>query len=245
MSRQLGLFGEMKLVVGGLADNEGLNKLETLAMEAFARKLVLREHKTRLPIAIAMMGLTGSGKSTVAPEIAERIGAVLIDYDNISLELRSRGASYEGADEIALAVASALLSGDHSVVLDSDFASPHRRGNLRKGIREAGFRLDFVRTYADVGTIIARLMRAGYHEASGGADVIPIRHQEGVGSKNAVVKIEEMWRRTGAHYQRVDGAEGRWVIKNPPCQLLADIDTTRFNVLRREVKNFTDRLLEP
>ena len=57
------------------------------------------------------------------------------------------------------------------------------------------------------------------------------------------MKIREMWRRMPQHYRWENKAGGRWVIKNPPCAVLADIDTTVSSQWKREVEKCAKQLL--
>ncbi len=62
-------------------------------------------------------------------------------------------------------------------------------------------------------------------------------------SKGAVVKVREMWRRTPNHYRWVNKGGGQWLIKNPPCKVLADIDTTDEYQWKFEVEKLSQKLL--
>ena len=55
-------------------------------------------------------------------------------------------------------------------------------------------------------------------------------------NKGAVVKLREMWRRTPLHYHWVNKGGGQWVIKNPPCAVIADIDTTEPDLWKQKVE---------
>src|SRR5882724_11187243 len=76
---------------------EKLTKKEGRAGEVFFSKLDFRKNKTQKPVVIALIGLVGSGKSSVARELAEKIGATVISGDDIRIELRAQGERYDKA----------------------------------------------------------------------------------------------------------------------------------------------------
>jgi len=45
---------------------------------------------TQTPVIVAIIGLVGSGKSSVAQELAKHIGATVIEGDDIRIELRKQ-----------------------------------------------------------------------------------------------------------------------------------------------------------
>jgi len=51
---------------------------ELRAQEAFERGLRIVPRCTSTPVIIAMIGLVGSGKSVIAQQLAERVGATII-----------------------------------------------------------------------------------------------------------------------------------------------------------------------
>ncbi len=63
-------------------------------------KLDIKKRKTEKPVVVAIIGLVGSGKSSMAQEIAKHIGATIIDGDDIRIELRKQSERYERARAI-------------------------------------------------------------------------------------------------------------------------------------------------
>ena len=66
---------------------ETLTKKERSAENSFQAKLGIRKRKTKKPLIVAMIGLVGSGKSSVARELARHIGATVVEGDAIRVEL--------------------------------------------------------------------------------------------------------------------------------------------------------------
>lgn len=223
---------------------ETLTKKERIAQDAFMAKLDIKKRKTKNPVIVAIIGLVGSGKSSVAQELAKHIGATVIEGDDIRIELRKQNERYERARAIAENAAVEVVRQGGNVILDSDFVDEKKRASLREKARKAGIRVAFICTYADFDVMVGRVLTATYHnrvdDFFGGAES---KWQGREQSKGAVVKVREMWRRTPQHYRWENKGGGQWVIKNPPCAVLADIDTTDPNDWKREVEKCARKLL--
>lgn len=205
---------------------------------------MVHKRKTLKPVIVAMIGLVGSGKSSVARELARHIGATVIEGDSIRIKLRKLGRNYKLVRAIAENAAIEVVKRGGNVILDSDFVDAKKRASLLAKTRKAGVRVVFVCTYADFDVMVGRAIIANYRDRVdnffGGASS---KWKEDEQSKGAAVKIREMWRRTPQHYRWVNQGGGKWVIKNPPCAVLADIDTTEPKKWKREVKKCAEKLL--
>ncbi|MFH1178584.1 MAG: ATP-binding protein [bacterium] len=224
--------------------HETLTDQEEAAKKAFMAKLEKQARKTKDKVIIAMIGLIGSGKSTVAKELAKHIGATVVEGDTIRVELRKQGARYERARAIAEEVALRLVEESNNAILDSDFIDAKKRASLREKARKAGVRVIFLCTYADIDVMIGRIITANYHghvdDFFGGASTKWGGSEQ---SRGAVVKLREMYRRLPQHYRWQNKGGGKWVIKKPPCAVLADIDTTSLEEWKREVKKVAKQLI--
>lgn len=223
---------------------ETLTKKERAAQDAFMAKLNIKKRKTEEPVIVAIIGLVGSGQSSVARELAKHIGATVIEGDAIRIELRKQGERYEKAHAIAENVTLEIVKRGGNVILDSDFVDEKKRASLREKVRKAHERLVFVRTRCDLDVMVGRARAATYRDRVddffGGASS---KWKGAEQSKGAVVKIREMLRRTPHHYRWENKGGGRWIIKKPPCAVLADIDTTDPDEWKREVERCAKRLL--
>ncbi|MBI4155704.1 MAG: AAA family ATPase [Candidatus Zambryskibacteria bacterium] len=223
---------------------EKLTMKEERAKNAFVSKLKSVTSKTKKPVIVAIIGLVGSGKSSVATELSKLIGATIISGDEIRIELRKQGERYERARAIAENVVIELVKKGQNIILDSDFVDGKKRASIREKARKAGVRLVFVCTYADLDVQVGRIITANYRDTAddffGGASS---KWQGNGQSKGAVVKLREMWRRAPLHYRWVNKTGGQWVIKNPPCTVLADIDTTNEQAWKREVAECAKKLI--
>lgn len=223
---------------------ETLTKKERAAQDAFMTNLKVEKRNTACPVVVATIGLVGSGKSSVARELARHINATVVKGDDIRIELRKQGERYERARAIAEDAALEVVKRGGNAILDSDFIDAKKRASLRAKARNAGIRLVFICTYCDLDVMEGRIITATYHnrvdDFFGGASS---KWNGSEQSKGAVIKLREMRRRIPLHYRWVNRGGGLWVIKKPPCTVLADIDTTDSDSWKIEVVKCAKKLL--
>lgn len=221
-----------------------LTKKERAAQDAFMAGLDVKKRKTEKPVIVAVIGLVGSGKSSVAQELAKHIGATVIEGDNIRIELRRQGERYEKTRAIAENAAIEVVKQGGNVILDSDFVDQKKRAIVRDKARKACVRLVFVRTHCDIDVMVGRALTATYHDHVsdffGGASSKWTGSEK---SKGAVVKVREMWRRTPYHYRWVNEVGGKWILKKFPFAVLAEIDTTDADSWQQKVEKCAKKLL--
>lgn len=226
-----------------LHKREKLTTSERKAKEAFLKNLQIVDRKTPSGIIIAMIGLVGSGKSTVAKALAEKIGGTVIEGDAIRVKMKEHGASYERARAIAEDVALEVLRQGGNAILDSDFIDVKKRASLREKARKAGVKLFFICTYAqELDLMLERMISDRYD----GEEFFSKASTPVVGSKQTkatVVKLREMVRRMPLHYRWSTKGGGEWAIKNPPCKVLADIDTTSNVSWEHEIESLAKQLM--
>ncbi len=129
---------------------ENLTSKEERAQTVFLSQLDVKARKTKRTTIVAMIGLVGSGKSSVAEELARHIGATIIEGDAIRIQLRRQNVHYEQARAIAENIALDVVRMGGNVILDSDFVDIKKRASLREKARKADVRLLFVRTICDI-----------------------------------------------------------------------------------------------
>ena len=223
---------------------EKLTSKELDAQKSFMEKLDISERKTKKPIVVAFIGLIGSGKSSVARELANQIGATVIEGDDIRIELRKQKERYERARAIAEDVALEVIKKGGNIILDSDFVDEKKRASLREKARKAGVRIVFIRTHCDLDVVVGRVLSAPYSDTVddffGGASS---KWEGSAQSKGAAVKVREMWRRTPHHYRWVNQVGGKWVLKKFQFAILAEIDTTDESRWKLEVEKLAKQLI--
>lgn len=174
---------------------ETLTEKERAAQDAFMSKLDVVKGKTEKPVVVAFIGLVGSGKSSLAQELAKQIGATVIEGDDIRVELRKQKERFEKARATAENVAVEVMKQGGNVILDSDFVDANKRASIREKARKVGANFVFVRIHCDIDVMVGRALTAPYSadDFFGGASS---KWDGSPESKGAVVKVREMWRRT-------------------------------------------------
>ncbi|MEK7176933.1 MAG: ATP-binding protein [Patescibacteria group bacterium] len=223
MSKQLELLDLGLSISLVLREAKPLSESEVSVMLAFMKEsLDIKESKTKRLFVIAMIGLAGSGKSSVAQALSEEIGATIVSYDKIRWELRKQNVGDKALGAIARGVTRWLTQQGSNVILDADFIEAEARRDLRDKIRQKDASVVFVRTYADLDVIITRL------------------------KQKPDAKISEMANMLFKHY-RVVGTKGRKrLVPRELSRILlltSDIDTTKSEDWQRKVKVFAQELL--
>lgn len=220
-----------------------LNTKECIAQEAFMRKIYsVRSYtildKIKKPLVVAMIGVVGSGKSSVSREFAKYLKTTIIENDAIRIELRKLGEGYERVWAIAenAAVEIAKLGG--SVVLDSDFVDEKKRASLREKVRKTGARLVFVRTHCDFDVMSERIRTNDPGEFFNDAKSLSKASDNGKD-----VKMRELLRRIPLHYRWLNQGVGKWVLKKFPFAIFAEIDTTDTATWKEEVEKYAKKLI--
>ena len=217
---------------------EKLNEKEIVAQRQYLLSLKnFSERKTKKPLIIGLVGLVGSGKSTVAEEMALMVGATVVSGDQIRIFLRKEGERYERARKIAENVAEGVIINGGNVIIDSDFIYQKKRVSLKEKAKKVGAKVIFIRTYSEIDVMIGRIFEADYKNTPddffGGASSV----WQGK-NKGAVVKEREMICRMLSHYVAINVGNGRYKfeLKKLPFKVFAEIDTTSENKWKQEVK---------
>lgn len=231
----LGIIGVMVSAKRILTANE----LEI--QESFWRKLDTGKtftRKTKKPLIVAIVGLVGSGKSTVSRELAKHINATVVENDAIRIELRKNDESYDRVWAIAENIAAEVVRLGGNVVLDSDFVDAKKRASLREKARSVGAVVVFVRTYCDFDVASKRI-----RENDPGEFFNDALSKSDAPDKGKDVKMRELLRRAPLHYRWVDQSIGKWVLKKLPFATFAEIDTSDYLVWKMDTKDCAIKLL--
>lgn len=225
--------------------NKKLSPKAQQAQDAYLSAINVGERKTKKSVVVGLLGLVGSGKSTVSQELAPLIGATIVEGDAIRVQLRKVGEPYKYVRQIAENIALEILKRGGNVILDADQIDDKKRASTREKAKKAGARLFFIRTFTDPHVMLGRMLVAEYRRSPddffGGAKT---KWEEGTAQQQgAVIKFGEAWRRTPHHYHWVDEGGGRWELKKLPFALLADINTTDPVKWKNEVRKVAQKLL--
>ena len=179
------------------------------------------------PILIGMVGLVGSGKSTVAKEIAKHLKAKVVYQDGIRLAFRRRRGSYRTAevDRRTDALLGQALGKGKNAMDDGDAVSTRNQKRLARLAKRYGARLVFVRVVCTPDIVFGRIVstpRADpyFEEAHSLFQGTPR-------AKATAVKLRELWRRTPLHYTwSIPRESSRWTLRRLPHRFAAVIDTS-------------------
>ncbi len=188
----------------------------------YLASLKISRRKSRNPVIVAMVGLIGSGKSSVTRALAPLIGATVIEADKVRVALRKKQQGYESVRSIVERAALLAVKRGGNVIIDSDFVDIHKRQTLQKKARQIKTKVIYLRTYADRDVVIGRIVNAKYtaEDLFGGASTAWKGENKGT-----TVALREIWRRTPWHYRWSEGGGGRFLLKKLRIPFLAEIDT--------------------
>lgn len=192
-----------------------LSEREKKVQKLFREELgSIPKRNTSELVVVAMIGLPGSGKSSVASFLAEYLGATIIEGDKIRVYLRKEGESYSNVRKIAENITQEILEKGGNVILDSDHANFRKRLALNFGLKELDVTLVFVRAFMNLDVMLGRIITDEYHNTPddffGGASTDWDGDEQ---SQGAVVKLREMIRRTPPHYRWKNRGGGIWLLK--------------------------------
>lgn len=215
--------------------NTGLTPGELRAKQSFLSGLDIKKRNTSQPIIIAMVGLIGSGKSSVAREVAKHILGTVIEGNQIRVCLRKEGEGYENVELITQTVVTKVIESGGNVIIDSDNIGEDKRLIWQAIADEKKAKLFFIRTTCDLDVMIGRIISADYRAEdffSGASS----SWQGSKQSRGAVVKMREMHRRTPNHYQWEEKGGGTWVLKLLSFPIFVVVDTTDEETWKKQVR---------
>lgn len=198
---------------------EKLTPGEQAAMKKTLESLNITLRKTTKPVIVALVGLVGSGKSSVARKLAQFIGAAVVEGDTIRVFLRKERETYNKARKIAEDAGVAIIRDlGSNVIFDSDHIDPAKRASLRAKAKEAGVELIFIRTYTD----------------SSDNPKIPGYNLDEMIGRNMVAPH---------HYRWVNKTGGRLILRKLPFKVFAEINTANQN-WEAEVRNVATKIIK-
>ncbi|KKW21876.1 MAG: hypothetical protein UY75_C0024G0003 [Parcubacteria group bacterium GW2011_GWC2_52_8c] len=206
--------------------------------DEYFKVLKIVRRRTARPMVAALVGLVGSGTSTVARRLAREIGGVLISGDAIRVLLRKNHLSYKNVRAIAENIARRVIASGANVVFDSDAVDSAKRQRLEILARQTRARVLYIRLVTDPDVAFGRMISGTPDQFFVGAST-PWRAAPR--ERGVVVKLRELWRRTPHHYQWNSKQGGRWELKKLPVKFSATIDTTDTKTWQRQISQLAKR----
>lgn len=190
-------------------------KTRELIKRELVRGLRVRRRRTKQPVILGFIGITGSGISTVARELGRMLGWSVIEKNKIRVKLREEGPGFTPAstDRIAYAMLARVMRERGNAILDSDFVEKAKRRRLERFARRVRARVVYLHLTCDRDAMIERMLRASYNPTT---DIF----------KNPAVAVREHCRRYPWHYRWSPAEGGRYTLRRPPVKVLATLDTT-------------------
>lgn len=178
------------------------------------RGLRVSRRRSKQPVVLALIGITGSGLSTIARRLAQALHWSVIEKNRIRVKLREEGRGFTPAstDRIAYAMLAKVMRSRGNAILDSDFVERGKRRKLERFARRFGARVVYLHITCDRDVMLARLIRTSYNPKT---DIF----------KSAAVAAREHCRRYPWHYRWSTAGGGRYTLRRPPVNVIATIDT--------------------
>lgn len=195
------------------------------------RSVRVSHRRTKQPVIIAMIGLTGSGASTIAKALSRILHWSVIEKNKIRVRLREKGPGFTPAstDQIHSAMLRRVLKERGNAILDSDFVEKRKRKKLERSVRRFGARVVYLYVTCERDVMLERMLRANYNPKT---DIFG----------GAAIAVREHCRRYPWHYRWSGAQGGRYVPRKPPVRVLAAIDTTDPLKWKKRLKVIARRL---
>lgn len=199
----------------GISQQQITMKTVQQIQREMARSLRVSRRRTKHPVILAMIGVTGAGNSAVARELGRLLGWSVIEKNKIRVKLREEGPGFMSAstDRVHDAMLHRVLDAGGNAILDSDFVEREKRRKLERFSRALGARVVYLSLTCDRDVMIERMLRANYNP----------RHDI---FKNSAIAVREHCRRYPWHYRWSPAQGGRYILRRPPVKVFAALDTT-------------------
>lgn len=201
---------------------------------------------SKKPLVVAMVGLVGAGKSSVARELAKFINATVLEGDHVRVLLRKANEPYiKNVAEITLNAAKHIFKNGGNIIIDADHTSDGEKlKRLKDETQKINIEPILIRAVCNVDVMIGRIIDRGienklgdfFEGAKSGLDSSLSKYH------SSVVKIREMWRRTPHHYEWLSEGGGQWKLKELPIDIFATIDTSSAE-WKSEVKSLAEKIM--
>lgn len=238
------------MIMAKITGKSKLTTTEKRVQEEFIAGLGITPSQSARPGKIvAIVGLLGSGDSSVAHALANAFPAIVIEGEIVHTLLRKAGASQDRAWKISENIVITLAEKGKNVVIDADFVQPEKRKSLLYATKQAGADVFFVRVVCHLEMIDYRITKASYKEGSFFPGANPtckelkdIWSTLDVKTRGTLIKKKEMQRRLPNHYRWQGGAHGGRFIERKLSFVDFTVDTTDEKKWPEEVKKIAKQI---
>ena len=191
----------------------------------------VRRRRTKVPVIVALVGVTGAGASTIAKTLAKLLGWSLIEKNKIRVKLRQvgRGFTPTTTDQIYYAMLAKVVKERGNAILDSDFVEKGKRRKLEGFAKRFKAVVKYLHLVCDRDVMLERMLRANYNPKT---DIF----------KSAVVAAREHTRRLPWHYRWSPANGGNYVPRRLPIKFFAEINTTGPDKWKKKLRIVAKRL---
>lgn len=197
----------------------------------FVRSARISGAKTNNPVVVAMVGVTGSGNSTLARALKTLIGWDAIEKNKIRVALREKGRGFipQTTDQIHYAMLGKILKNGGNAILDSDFVERPKRKRLERFVKRYHASVLYLRVTCDRDVMIERMLKARYNPKT---DIF----------KSATIAVREHSRRLPWHYRWSGANGGSFLPRRLPIKFFAEMNTTNPGAWKKKMKLVAKRL---
>ena len=191
----------------------------------------VRRRRTKVPVIVALVGVTGAGASTVAKTLAKLLGWSLIEKNKIRVKLREEGHGFTPSttDQIHYAMLSKVMKEHGNAILDSDSVEKAKRRKLERFAKRFKAVVKYLHLVCDRDVMLERMIRANYNPKT---DIF----------KSAAIAAREHCRRYPWHYRWGEAEGGKYVPRRLPIKFFAEINTSDSDKWKKKIKRLSKRL---
>jgi len=191
----------------------------------------VHHRRTKVPVIVALVGVTGAGNSTIAKTLAKLLGWSLIEKNKIRVKLREEGRGFtpRTTDQIYYAMLAKVMKEKGNAILDSDFVEKPKRKKLERFARRFKAQARYLHLACDRDVMLERMLRANYNPKT---DIF----------KSAAIAVREHSRRLPWHYRWSEANGGSYTPRRLPIKFFAEINTADPDKWKKKLRLVAKRL---
>jgi len=191
----------------------------------------VKRRRTKTPVILAFIGVSGAGASTLAKAFSKILGWSVVEKNKIRVKLREEGKGFtpQKTDQIHYAMLAKVLKSGGNAICDSDFVEKPKRKKLERFAKKFGARVLYLRLFCDRDVMFSRMLKSKYDPKK---DIF----------KSAAVAVREHSRRLLWHYRWSEANGGSFKPKKLPIKFFAEINTADSKAWQKKVRLLAKRL---